>query len=94
MRELENEMQRVVALAEPRETVTPQRLSASLLGVLDPLAEAAPPGETLRAWMERVERWLLRRALDRNDGRLTTTARQLGLTREGLYKKMKRLGIE
>jgi transcriptional regulator of acetoin/glycerol metabolism len=41
-----------------------------------------------------VESWLLRRALDRNDGRRTVTARQLGLTREGLYKKLKRLGIE
>jgi two-component system response regulator HupR/HoxA len=94
VRELENEMQRVVALAEPRETITPQRLSARLLGVLDPLGGDAPAAETLRAQMERVERWLLRRALDQNRGRRTATARQLGLTREGLYKKMKRLGIE
>jgi transcriptional regulator with GAF, ATPase, and Fis domain len=93
VRELENEMQRVVALAEPRETITPQRLSARLLGVLDPLVDGESAGETLRAQLERVESWLLRRALDRNGGRRAATARQLGLTREGLYKKMKRLGI-
>jgi hypothetical protein len=32
-----------------------------------------------------VESWLLRRALNRNDGRLAVTARQLRLTRERLY---------
>jgi transcriptional regulator of acetoin/glycerol metabolism len=44
--------------------------------------------------MDRVEAWLLRRALDAHGGRRTLTARRLGLTREGLYKKMRRLGIE
>ena len=33
------------------------------------------------------------RALDRNGGRRAETARHLGLTREGLYKKLKRHGI-
>ena len=35
--------------------------------------------------MERVESWYIRRALERNGNRRTTTARQLGITREGLY---------
>jgi transcriptional regulator of acetoin/glycerol metabolism len=41
-----------------------------------------------------VEAWLIRRTLTANAGRRTVTARELGVTREGLYKKMKRLGIE
>jgi transcriptional regulator with PAS, ATPase and Fis domain len=92
VRELENEMQRAVALAEPGETITPSRLSARLLGILE-CAEAVGDGETLRATLDRVEAWLLRRALDAQGGRRSATARRLGLTREGLYKKMRRLRV-
>ena len=42
--------------------------------------------ETPQESLPRVEGWLIRRALDRNAGRRTTTARELGITREGLYK--------
>ena len=94
VRELENEMQRLVALAEPGDVLTPSQLSSRLLGILEAGSAAGEARESLRAQMDRVESWLLRRALDRNDGRRTVTARQLGLTREGLYKKLKRLGIE
>jgi Nif-specific regulatory protein len=93
VRELENEMQRAVALAEAGETITPSRLSARLLGILES-ASVAGDGESLRTALGRVEAWLLRRALDANGGRRAATARRLGLTREGLYKKMRRLGIE
>jgi transcriptional regulator with GAF, ATPase, and Fis domain len=93
VRQLDNEMQRVVALSEPGAAVTPALLSPPILGIAEPVA-AVGEGETLRATLDRVEAWLLRRALDANDGRRAATARRLGLTREGLYKKMKRLGIE
>jgi Nif-specific regulatory protein len=52
------------------------------------------PGDTLRETVGRVEAWIIRRALERNGGRRAETARRLGITREGLYKKMKRHGIE
>ena len=35
-----------------------------------------------------------RRTLAAHDGKRSATARTLGITREGLYKKMKRLGIQ
>ena len=47
------------------------------------------PGET----PARVEAWLLPRALEANQNQRTRTARQLGITREGLYKKLRRHGI-
>ena len=50
--------------------------------------------ETLRAQLGRIEAWLLRRALDAHNNRRAATARTLGITREGLYKKMRRFGIE
>jgi Nif-specific regulatory protein len=83
-----------VALAEPGETVAPARLSARLLGILEPVRAVGERTETLRTTMDRIEAWLVRRALDEHGGRRTQTARTLGLTREGLYKKMKRLGVE
>jgi DNA-binding NtrC family response regulator len=47
----------------------------------------------LKEALDRVEAWMIRRALANNGGRKARTAQRLGLTREGLYKKMKRLGI-
>jgi len=44
--------------------------------------------------MNRIEAWLIRRALEQHAGRRAASARKLGITREGLYKKMKRLGID
>jgi DNA-binding NtrC family response regulator len=44
--------------------------------------------------MHRVEAWMIRQSLEQHGGRRAATARTLGITREGLYKKMKRLNIE
>ncbi|MGH0032817.1 MAG: sigma-54 interaction domain-containing protein [Myxococcota bacterium] len=97
VRELENEVQRALALADPGEPLRPEHFSERLRAALAPLREALPdelPDEPLRATVARLEAHLIRRALARHDGRRSETARQLGLTREGLYKKMKRLGVE
>ena len=94
VRELENEVQRALALAEPGELITPKLLSARVLGIMEAIDQAGGAGETLRDALDRVEAWMIRRALDMNGGRKAVTARRLGVTREGLYKKMKRLGIE
>ena len=40
------------------------------------------------------EREMIRGALDRSAGNISETARTLGLTRRGLYLKMKRLGLD
>jgi DNA-binding NtrC family response regulator len=55
---------------------------------------ASRPGETLREAVQRIEALFIRRALDDHGGRRAATARSLGITREGLYTKMKRYGIE
>jgi Nif-specific regulatory protein len=93
VRELENEMLRALALSEPGETIPAERLSQRLGELLEPFPSAVHEGEPLRDTLARFEAWCLRRALDRNAGRRSETARNLGLTREGLYKKMKRFGI-
>ena len=94
VRELENEIQRALALAESDETLTPRHFSDRLAGVLEPIEANLFPDETIRETLGRIEAWLLRRALEANSDNRTETARRLGITREGLYKKMKRFGIE
>jgi Nif-specific regulatory protein len=93
VRELENEILRALALSEPFETIPAERLSERLGQWLEPLASVVCDAEPLRDSLARFEAWCLRRALDRNAGRRAETARTLGLTREGLYKKLKRHGI-
>jgi transcriptional regulator with PAS, ATPase and Fis domain len=93
VRELENEIQRALAISEPGQPLTPAQFSDRLSGILEPVQAVVQPGETLRETMGRIEAWLIRRALEANQERRAITARRLGITREGLYKKMKRFGI-
>ncbi len=94
VRELENEIQRALAFADPGQPLGPDCFSDHLCDVVEPVETFAEPGETLRETLSRIEAYLVRRALDTNGGRRAQTARRLGITREGLYKKMRRLGIE
>ena len=95
VRELENEVLRALALSRAGDEIPAERLSPRLGQVAAlPVAELARPDEPLRATLARVEAWILQQTLDRHDGRRNETARALGLTREGLYKKLKRLGVE
>jgi transcriptional regulator with PAS, ATPase and Fis domain len=94
VRELENEIQRALALAAPGEALTPAHFSRRLFELKESADAATRPGETLREALQRTEALLIRRALDDHDGRRAATARSLGITREGLYKKMKRFRIE
>jgi transcriptional regulator with PAS, ATPase and Fis domain len=93
VRELENEVARIVANANGEPEVTARMLSAQIQG----MAPALPPdpgAETLRQTMGRFEAWLLRCALERHAGRRIVTARSLGITRECLYKKLRRYGMQ
>jgi len=48
----------------------------------------------LASAVEQVERDLIQAALDRADGNISESARALGLTRRGLYLKIRRLGLD
>jgi transcriptional regulator with PAS, ATPase and Fis domain len=93
VRELENEIQRALALVPPGAPLQASHFSERLREPLAPIASELQPGETLRESLDRVEAWLIRRELDAHGGRRAETARRLAITREGLYKKMKRLRI-
>jgi transcriptional regulator with PAS, ATPase and Fis domain len=93
VRELRNEIERVVASHPGEPEISASMLSLEIQGI----GSALPPdpgGETLRETMRRLEVWVLRRALERHRGRRVATARALGITREALYKKLKRYGLQ
>jgi transcriptional regulator with PAS, ATPase and Fis domain len=94
VRELENEMHRALALAEPGDLIQPSLLSDWVIDIVEPIEQSVRAGEPLRENMNRIEAWLIRRTLEQLGGRRAATARKLGITREGLYKNMKRLGVE
>ena len=52
-----------------------------------------PPAMILREAVDSLERQYIITALDRNGGNLSRAARELGVTRAGLYKKIARLKI-
>jgi DNA-binding NtrC family response regulator len=54
----------------------------------------ATQDSNLSAAVEQVEREIIAAALRRTSGNISETARVLGLTRRGLYLKMRRLGLD
>ncbi len=88
VRELQNVVARLVVAAPRRGQVGPGLLPAA---VRERPADAPP---TLAEAREAFERGFVRAALRRNDGRPTVAARELGISRQGLAKLVKRLGIE
>lgn len=97
VRELENELQRAVALARPSEELGPECFLQACSGAETPSIGSLRAGaqhESLRDALTRLEREIVRQRLQEHGGRRTATARSLGVTREGLWKKLKRLGID
>jgi DNA-binding NtrC family response regulator/tetratricopeptide (TPR) repeat protein len=96
VRQLRNEVQRAVALAQPGGVVEPAMLSPALSGSGGNSELALTPRTrrtSLAAAVEKLERDLIEGALERSGGNISETARVLGLTRRGLYLKMERLGV-
>jgi Nif-specific regulatory protein len=96
IRELENEIQRLVIQCDPEGFITPELLAPAVRKVEGLLGRAAPQRKkagTLKDQMEEVERWLLTEALREHGGNKTKTAESLGITREGLHKKLSKYGM-
>jgi Nif-specific regulatory protein len=90
IRELENEIQRLVIQADTDGWIEVGALSPQIRKVEGTLARIAPKKGTLKDMMEQVERWLISEALREHDNNKTRTAATLGITREGLHKKLSR----
>ena len=102
VRQLRNEIQRAVAMSPPGGAITPDHLSAEFAAPPSGMAAAgisasgAPRAipRNLANAVEEVERDLITATLQSTRGNISETARVLGLTRRGLYLKMRRLGLD
>ncbi len=106
VRQLCNEIQRIIARAENGAIITPEQLSPELRQMARPIT---PPGSvtsigsaagpsvtvplnnvTLAEALAEVERRMIAEALRKHNGNISRAARELGLTRRGLYLKLER----
>ena len=102
VRQLRNEVQRAIAMSPPGGTISPEHLSADLTApatssggaVRGPAAPLSPGNTNLAAAIEQIEREMIGNTIERTGGNISETARLLGLTRRGLYLKLRRLGLD
>jgi transcriptional regulator with PAS, ATPase and Fis domain len=103
VRQLANEIRRLVAMAEPGGIIMPAHLSNDIAESRRTLPANRSPrlfdevvtriDQPLSAAVEHIERAAIQRALAMTDGHLDEAARVLGLSRKGLYLKRQRLNI-
>jgi len=100
VRQLQNELRRMVALADVDSILTPAALTHAIREETAPAPRATNGShvavsltEKLPPALLRIEREMIQAALRANKGRAEATARALGISRKGLYLKRQRLGI-
>jgi DNA-binding NtrC family response regulator/tetratricopeptide (TPR) repeat protein len=102
VRQLRNEIQSVVALSRPGRGIGPENLSPEITsaGVRQTAASDARftqmrgPVTSLAKAVDDLEREIIEATLHHSQGNISEAARTLGLTRRGLYLKLRRLGFE
>jgi transcriptional regulator with PAS, ATPase and Fis domain len=93
VRELQNEVQRLVIQLEPGAFATPELLSPRIRQVEGLVGRAGVAKGTLKDMMDSVEKYFLIEALREHGNNKTNAAKSLGITREGLHKKLRQFGI-
>jgi len=104
IRQLRNEIQRLVALSRSGQGIGPEHLSPEIastsirqqqLATDPPQRHAARlPVTSLADAVDGLEREIIEATLHQSSGNISEAARTLGLTRRGLYLKLRRLGFE
>jgi transcriptional regulator with PAS, ATPase and Fis domain len=100
VRQLRNEMERLVGITDPGSTIRPHDLNPEILSSRRSQPTVPGPNEMvirldqqLVQATEQLEREMIRRTLNGYKGNLDGAARVLGITRKGLYHKRQRLGL-
>lgn len=92
VRELENEIHRIVALASDGRPIGRDHLSGRIAEYLE-YDESPGCDGRLKERLAFYEKQIIMETLDRYDWNKTRAARHLGLTRQGLHRKLNRLSI-
>ncbi len=104
LRQLYNEIRRLVALAHDGDTIRSEDLSPNIAGPWRQTRPTAAPAQeaSLSVRLDQpldlaiadVERAFIEHALAQTQGRVTDAAQVLGISRKGLFLKRKKLGLE
>lgn len=94
VRELENLIERSVTLAEDNSMITLDQLTLEPSHHIAAPPIVANPSGTLKEMTESLEKFHIAEALKKHSGNISRTARELGLSRLGLHKKMQRYLID
>ena len=94
IRQLHNELERMMTLvsSEPAPVIGRSDLPPEITGA--PAAAAGDSSTMLDDVLNRAERSVIEKVLTWHAGHVSSAADELGLTRQGLYKKIRRLGID
>jgi DNA-binding NtrC family response regulator/tetratricopeptide (TPR) repeat protein len=100
VRQLANELRRLVALADNGFVIQPEQLSPDILaGFRNPAPLRSDKevsvslNQSIETAVEQLERSMLRHALANSGWRVDQAAKALGISRKGLYLKRMRLGL-
>ncbi len=92
IRELQHAVERAIIMAEDN-VLQPQDFSFSVMEAPAPHAAAVPfIGDTTLPLSE-IERETIRRVIERNNGNISKSAKELGLTRTALYRRLNKHDI-
>jgi two-component system, NtrC family, response regulator AtoC len=95
VRQLENAIERAVALSAGRETLDvsdlPSEVDASTQATATPFVDFPDDGLNMPAYLAAIEKDLIQRALDRTHGNRNRAADLLGIKRTTLVEKLRRL---
>ena len=93
VRELENEIERAVALAQNESVIESSHLSGKIVEKSATIGSELEMKGTLKEMVETLEKSVLTRLLEKHGGNRTRIAKELGMSRYGLMKKMQRYGF-
>jgi transcriptional regulator with PAS, ATPase and Fis domain len=100
VRQLNNTLRRMAALAEADSVLMPSALPGEIPGGAPrPVVSrsgselAVPLADRLIPTLSRIEREMIKAALHTNNGKINAAAKALGISRKGLYLKRRRLGL-
>ena len=102
VRQLVNELSRIVAFADPDSTITPALLSPEIQASRRTVRVLPGDEPEIRIRLDQpmndavdaIERVMVARALDRARGNYENAARLLGISRKGLFLKRRRWGMQ
>jgi transcriptional regulator with GAF, ATPase, and Fis domain len=94
VRELDNEVKKALTLSEERITIDDlsEQIQTDHPGE-EPELVAADAGKTLKESLEKTEKALIEKALEKTGGNQTRAAKELGISRVWLRKKMEKYGL-